>query len=134
MDLPPDRHILDGIRSGDAAAFKTLFMRHYRQLCLYAHDFLGNAQQAEEIAADVFAGIWRNRQQLQLEQLSTAYLRKAVFNRCANTFRREKLKNLYLDYVRRHPHFFEDGLSPGKQMESQEYQKQILMFQLKKTC
>ena len=115
-----DREMVQRMQAGDTTAFKTIFLRYYTSLCLFANDYLGNPQRAEEIVSDVFANVWENRQRLPLDGLSPAYFRAAVFNRSINESKRGRLRQLYLDYAKNNPAFFEDDNTPGRQLEIRE--------------
>lgn len=80
---PPhlDADLATRIRSGDAAAFDTLFRAYYGQLCSFACTYTGSPDTAEEIVQDVFTAIWARRAQWTVTVSARAYLYGAVRNR-----------------------------------------------------
>lgn len=91
-------------RHGDGRALKTadlrfagLFETLYASLCDQAHRVLRDASRAEDVVQDVFAAVWRRRDELLADALTTSetvdrlsgYLRVAVRNRCRSVLARE---------------------------------------------
>lgn len=68
-------------------AFRQLFRLYYDPLCRYAIRFVRSGEVAEEIVADVFVRLWKNRAQIQLYASFHGYCYRAV-------------KNQSLDYLR----------------------------------
>lgn len=61
-------------------AFRQLFSLYYEPLCRYATRFVHSSEVAEEIVADVFVKLWKNRAQIQLYASFHAYCHRAVKN------------------------------------------------------
>ncbi len=61
-------------------AFRQLFRLYYEPLCRYAVRFVRSGEVAEEVVADVFVRLWRNRAQIQLYASFHAYCYRAVKN------------------------------------------------------
>ena len=73
-------------------AFRQLFSLYYEPLCRYATRFVHSSEAAEEIVADVFVKLWKNRAQIQLYASFHAYCHRAV-------------KNQSLDYLKSNRRF-----------------------------
>ena len=56
----PDSEIVRQIQSGEAAAFDELMRRYKRPIVNFVFRMLGNAQDADEIAQDVFVRVYQN--------------------------------------------------------------------------
>ncbi|GAB2764136.1 RNA polymerase sigma-70 factor [Rhabdobacter roseus] len=89
MNVIPARHasavgieVLFGkvIQEGDYLAFRELFTRHYRPLCTYAMRVVAIREIAEEVVADVFVKLWKNREQIEVHTSFKAYMYRAVRN------------------------------------------------------
>lgn len=69
------------VTAGDAyPAFCQLFRLYYGPLCRYAVRFVRSGEVAEEIVADVFVKLWKNRSQIHLYASFHAYCYRAVKN------------------------------------------------------
>ena len=53
-----DRVIVDAIRSGDPAAFRDLYKRHYRRIHSFSVRRLGDVAEAEDVCQDVFEAVF----------------------------------------------------------------------------
>ncbi|MBO0931243.1 RNA polymerase sigma-70 factor [Fibrella aquatilis] len=66
--------------ANDYPAFRQLFSLHYAPLCSYATRFVRCPQVAEELVADVFVKLWRNRAQIEIYASFQPYCYRAVKN------------------------------------------------------
>ena len=92
--LPTDVGLLD---------FEGLFRTYYKPLHAYALTILKEMDQAEEIVQQVFVHLWEKQDQLGINQSATAYLYRAVHNRCLNQLKHEKVKAAYQQYSKLRP-------------------------------
>ncbi|TGY09187.1 RNA polymerase sigma-70 factor [Bacteroides muris (ex Afrizal et al. 2022)] len=88
--------LLKLIQSKDEHAFKYLFDMYFVPLCRYAHLYLNNTQEGEELVLDIYMYLWEHGNQINLTLSLKAYLFQAVRNRCLNCLR-DKKKMLPLD-------------------------------------
>jgi len=94
--IADDILLLKLIQSKDEHAFKYLFDLHFVPLCRYAHLYLRNAQEAEEIVLDIYTYLWEHSQKINLTLSLKAYLFQSTRNRCLN-FLRDKKTTLSLE-------------------------------------
>jgi RNA polymerase sigma-70 factor, ECF subfamily len=66
------------VQANDRLALNTLFVQYYEKLCRFANTYLRHPAEAEEVVADVFVYLWKNRHQLTVEKNLKAYLYIAV--------------------------------------------------------
>ena len=85
-----DIFLLQLIKNGDKQAFKYIFVTYFTALCRFMYLYLGNTQEAEDIASDILASIWENRKKLEIRLTFKAYLFQAAKNRCLNAIRDRK--------------------------------------------
>ena len=85
-----DMFLLQLIKNGDKQAFKYVFDTYFTALCRFMYLYLGNTQEAEDIASDIFASVWENRKKLEIRLTFKAYLFQAAKNRCLNVIRVRK--------------------------------------------
>lgn len=94
--IADDILLLKLIQSKDEHAFKYLFDLHFVPLCRYAHLYLSNTQEVEELVLDIYMYLWEHSPQINLTLSLKAYLFQAVRNRCLN-FLRDKKTTVSLD-------------------------------------
>lgn len=70
--------------------FSGYFHDHYRQLCLYALHFMGNADEAEDVVQETFVNLWDKREQMETIKSVKSYLYTAVRNNCLTRIRDAK--------------------------------------------
>jgi RNA polymerase sigma-70 factor, ECF subfamily len=80
----PSSDLARRIRGGDVVAFEELFRAHYEGLCRFAHRYLQDASQAEDLVQELFADLWTDHAHLELRGSVRAYLYTAVRNRSLN--------------------------------------------------
>lgn len=85
-----DMFLLQLIKNGDKQAFKYVFDTYFTALCRFMYLYLGDTQEAEDIASDIFASVWENRKKLEIRLTFKAYLFQAAKNRCLNVIRDRK--------------------------------------------
>ena len=66
--------------ANDYPAFRQLFSLHYAPLCVFATRYVRCPQVAEELVADVFMKLWRNRAQIEIYASFQPYCYRAVKN------------------------------------------------------
>lgn len=93
-----DEQLLHDFSRGKTKAFEILVERYRSALEHYAQRTLQNPQIAEEITADVFERLARERGQWQLHTSFRAYLFAMVRNRCFDEMRRRRREH------EAHPH------------------------------
>lgn len=70
--------------AGDESAYREIFEQFFPVLTRFSASLVHSAAQAEEIAADVLIGLWRNRHQLDHIRQLRVYLMTSVRNRSLN--------------------------------------------------
>jgi RNA polymerase sigma-70 factor (ECF subfamily) len=95
MDLTDDRNLYLLLREGDEHAFQALFKKFYPALCHFAHQFLSDREQSEEIVQEMFVKLWEKRAVLNIETSVKHYLFRSVRNHCLNQIQHEKIKKQY---------------------------------------
>lgn len=84
--------VIRKINEGDAASFKKLFDAYNDFLFAFARRFVEH-QDAEDIVADAFLKVWKNKEVLRPLDNFKGYLTKTVQNACLDLLRTEKYHN-----------------------------------------
>jgi RNA polymerase sigma-70 factor (sigma-E family) len=69
-----------GAEADDAAAFHAFFERHYAELARLAHLLTGEADTADDLAADALVALWRHWDRVRAAEHPVAYARGVVAN------------------------------------------------------
>lgn len=94
-----DFAVLDRLKKGDEHAFETIFVQHYRPLCAYAHTFLSDRDEAEEVVQAAMISFWEKRETIGIETSLKSYLYRMVRNACLNVIKHEKVKQQHAAYA-----------------------------------
>lgn len=84
---PDDAALIGRLRAGDADAFDAIFRRWYPLVVRAAQRIVREQALAEELAQDVFLGLWRRRDALDPNGTPQGYLFQSVRNRALNHLR-----------------------------------------------
>jgi RNA polymerase sigma-70 factor (ECF subfamily) len=82
-----ERALLDRLKTGDQAAFDSIFRAHYAHLVTFGQGLLRDRSAAEDIGQEVMLELWRRRGELVIHESLRAYLLRAVRNRSLNLIR-----------------------------------------------
>lgn len=110
---------------GDQLAFREFFDTFYPRLLHFSFSLIRNSVLAEEIVLDVFASVWKKKENLKNVGHIESYLFTATKNRTLNAVRDKKkdLLNLELDCL--DFKFMHTKLNPESQLISQELYEEI---------
>ena len=86
-------------KSDKHKAFDMLFNRYYAGLCVYAENFTGDKQTAEDMVQDVYVNIWLKRAELTFDESICSYLYRSVHNASIQFLRQQKARERFHDYV-----------------------------------
>lgn len=81
------------VTEGDYKAFKELFNRYYKTLCTYALRVVSVPETAEEVVADVFIKLWKNREHIEVHTSFEAYMYRAVRNQALDYLKLRSYRN-----------------------------------------
>ncbi|HEY9258779.1 RNA polymerase sigma-70 factor [Chitinophaga sp.] len=81
--------------NNDSNAFKALYLHLMPGLSKFAQSFLKDSLAAEDIVADIFAGLWSNRSELMKIDNLRVYLFASVRNACMNYLQRRDRITFY---------------------------------------
>ncbi|GET28502.1 RNA polymerase sigma factor [Prolixibacter sp. SD074] len=85
-----DNELFDQIKKGNLKAFSVLFELYYQPLCGFAFVFVPEKEVAEELAANVFINLWKNKKHIAVRSSLKAYLFSAAKNQAFSHLRKQK--------------------------------------------
>ncbi len=99
MQLPDrtDKELVDGLKRGDADAFRVIYYRYWRGIYGFAYQQLGSREEAEEIIHDLMLALWNNREQSEIQSLKV-YLFIAARNLVNKQIRSQVNLRKYREY------------------------------------
>ncbi|MHB1160894.1 MAG: sigma-70 family RNA polymerase sigma factor [Chloroflexota bacterium] len=83
-----DARLLAGLRSGEAAAFESLFARHWRTVYAVLFRLLGSREEAEDLAQEVFVRLYGNPPDLREQPNLAPWLYRVATNLGYNALRK----------------------------------------------
>ncbi len=88
--------VLYDFRKGKITAYEKLFKLFYPKIFKYAHHFLGDPFEAEDLVQEVFIQVWDRRKTFINEKQFASYLFSMVRNKCLNILKRKVIEEKYL--------------------------------------
>ncbi|PWG80846.1 RNA polymerase sigma factor [Pararcticibacter amylolyticus] len=123
----PDNEILKLMQNNDEAALEILFQRYYKMLCEFVRIYTRDDAVCEEIIADLFVKLWKNRSKLEVEHLKS-YLFISARNQALNFVRKPDSPVFYMDRLEDFENFFYDEGNPHRIMSDREACDSIFSF------
>jgi len=117
-----DQQLITSLQKGDEQAMDILFRRHYSFICRAVYRVLKDSNLAEDIAQEVFLGLWKKRENLNITSSVQAYLKRAAINKSLNYIRDQKIK---FDDEEKMPTLSNNQSTTQQQLEAEDLQKQI---------
>lgn len=90
--FPTDAELLNGARSGDQAAFRTLVERYEPTVAATVRGMLGTGPEAEDVGQETFIRFYRALDSFREESTVKTYLTRIAINLSLNELKRQKKK------------------------------------------
>jgi RNA polymerase sigma-70 factor, ECF subfamily len=84
-------------QNGEERCFEELVDRHKQRVFNIAYRYVGNVQDAEDVAQQVFINIYNARKSYVPKAQFTTWLYTICKNTCLKTFRKKRLKTISID-------------------------------------
>lgn len=117
-----DQQLITSLQNGNDQAMDVLFQRHYSYICRAVYRVLKDYNLAEDIAQEVFLGLWKKRENLNITTSVQAYLKRAAINKSLNFIRDQKVK---FDDEEKLPVLTTNQSTTQQQLEADDLQKLI---------
>jgi len=92
--ITEDEALVRAIQSGDSTAFNKLVLRYKDRIFSLCFRFLGDYQEAENCAQDVFLKIYRSLKNFRFESSFYTWLYRTAVNTCKNRLKSAEYRNL----------------------------------------
>jgi len=102
---PADENLLHELRLGSRDAYEAIFNKYWYAVFKVAYARTRSKEEAEEIVQEIFAGLWKNHQNLLISNLSFylfAAVRKRVISNIRSKMVEEKYRTYYEQFLPEH--------------------------------
>jgi RNA polymerase sigma-70 factor (family 1) len=82
--------LLQGLRSGDESAYRSVFLEYYSLLLAFAFKVVRDEENAKDVVQTIFTRMYASRESISIQQDLRSYLLAAVRNECLNSIKKEK--------------------------------------------
>ncbi len=90
------REITAFVENGNIESFEKFFRFYYARLKKYAFHFLQNEEDANDLVQDVFIQIWTQRESIDIEKNTEAFLFTLVKNKCLNSLKKAIIEEKFI--------------------------------------
>lgn len=97
--MPVDISILKQLKTGDMAAFDTIYQSYSKKLYSFTFSLLKDHEQSEEMVQDVFVTLWEKRDGININLQFENYLFTICYNSARKFFRRKKIEKKVKEYL-----------------------------------
>jgi RNA polymerase sigma-70 factor (ECF subfamily) len=88
----PDVRLMQGVRADEAGAFEQLMERYQHRLVAILHHLVGSAEEAEDLAQEVFLRVYRARKKYRARSKFSTWLFTIANNLAMNSIRTRQRK------------------------------------------
>lgn len=87
-----EQEILSNLKTNPDKAMEALFAQYYAFLCQVSYRMLYRREDAEDVVQELFAEIWRKRENINITSSLKSYLHRTTINRTLNFLRKKQLE------------------------------------------
>lgn len=95
MDISTEKILLEQVRAGNGASFAPLVEAHSSRIIRLAFRFVGNQEDAEDIAQEAFLRLYRDVASFRSDSTVSTWLYRTVTRLAIDHLRRQKLKRKF---------------------------------------
>lgn len=93
-----EQELLAGLRKGKENAFSSIFAIYYKDLVLFAGNFIKDKAACEDTVQNIFLKLWDNRSNFEIGTSLKSYLLKSVRNSCLDEIRHQNVVGEHVAY------------------------------------
>ena len=109
------KEAIEGCKAGDEKAFSEIVLTYQRKVYNIAYRMLGNAEEAKDLAQEVFLSVFESIKELREEMKFEPWLTQITLNHCRNRWK----------YLKRRKYFHSDSLDDPVETENGDMPRQI---------
>lgn len=96
--MKEENYLLVELKNGNKVAFTLIFHQYYRDLVIFAGNYLQNKERCENIVQSIFLKLWSDREILVIEISLKSFLLKSVKNACLDEIRHKQVVRDHENY------------------------------------
>lgn len=96
MNRSIDIKTIEALRSGSHKAFEIIFITYYNKIKTFIFNYIKSENDAEELAEDIFANIWFNRQSIDTSKSFESFLHTIARNAALNFLKHKYVHDAYV--------------------------------------
>lgn len=109
--------LLDMVKGGSEAAYKSFFYNYYSDLVYYAVSIIHDTSLAEDLVQDFFVDFWTNKRYNSVKTNLSSFLFRSIRNNCLNYIRDVECKNKHLSDYTIEDNVVESSIEEAEQKE-----------------
>lgn len=84
--IPAYRHsgLIEKLKNGNVSAYRDIFDQYYSGLCHFAHKYLGDKDDSEDVVQETFMVLWDKRNEFDSLSTIKSFLYTVTKNKCIN--------------------------------------------------
>lgn len=114
MNNLDDKELISLLKKGTHDAFNKIFIRYYSKVYFFILGFIKDEDDAKDLAQDIFAKLWDNRKNLEIQNLKS-FLFTASKNHVLNFLQHKSIEEGYAN------NFLTVNYDEGKNNSEEEY-------------
>ena len=91
-----DQELLDGLKSGDQAAFAEIYERYWKLMYFHALKMLGDEDDAKDLVQELFTSVWARAENIPFNTNLSGYLYITARNKIINLIQQKNVRRDYL--------------------------------------
>jgi RNA polymerase sigma-70 factor (ECF subfamily) len=95
LNLDDDFSLIKRFIEGDESTFSVLVQRHKEKVRNIIYLTLGNHEQVDDIAQEVFLTVYKNLNNFRFESQFTTWLYRITVNKCKDYLRKMKIRSIF---------------------------------------
>jgi RNA polymerase sigma-70 factor (ECF subfamily) len=93
-------HLLSHLKIGDKEAFSKIFVQYYKDLVIFAGNFIKEREHCEDIVQTVFFKLWEKREEIEITSSLRPFLLQSVKNGCMDEIRHLQVAEEHDSHIR----------------------------------
>ncbi len=95
LNLDDDFSLIKSFNEGDESVFKVLLARHKEKVRNLIYLTMGNPEEVDDIAQEVFITVYKNLNKFRYESQFTTWLYRVTVNKCKDYQRKQKIRSIF---------------------------------------
>lgn len=96
LKLDDDFFLVKRFIDGDESTFRLLVQRHKEKVRNIIYLTLGNSDEVDDIAQEVFITVYKNLKNFRFESLFTTWLYRITVNKCKDYLRKKNVRKIFV--------------------------------------